>query len=221
MRGGGLRLQPAAAPAPTELDGLRQGSQISTLRAGRVGDRNYLILAGAVLPCVLRTALDSTTPGYVSCVVPIDVYSDNGAVVLLEKGSRVLGEYRSASLKQGQRRIFVLWTRAVTPAGVAIALASPAADALGRAGFDGEVDRHFWDRFGGALLLSLVDDAAYAAAGSSGAGQVRLPSDAAAVALQGSAAIGPTLRKDPGGEVSIFVAHDLDFSGVYGLQAGP
>ena len=97
--------------------------------------------------------MDSTTPGYVTCLVPRDVYSDNGAVVLMEKGTRVLGEYR-AGLRQGQRRLFVLWTRAVTPDGVAIALASPAADALGRAGFDGEIDTHFWERFGGALLLS-------------------------------------------------------------------
>ena len=63
-------------------------------------------------------AMDTATPGYVSCLIPRDVLSDNGAVVLMEKGTKVLGEYRS-SLKQGQSRLFVLWTRAVTPAGVA------------------------------------------------------------------------------------------------------
>lgn len=70
----------------------------------------------------------------------------NSAVVLMEKGTRVLGEYRSG-MRQGQHRLFVLWTRAVTPAGVAVGLASPAADPLGRAGFDGALDTHFWDRF--------------------------------------------------------------------------
>lgn len=215
-----MRVQPLAI-GPTELSGLGQDSKISTLQAGRLPNRNYLILAGATLPCVLRTALDSTTPGQVACVIPKDIYSDNGAVVLLEKGARVLGEYQSASLKQGQKRIFVLWTRAVTPAGVSIALASPAADALGRAGFEGAIDTKFWDRFGGALLLSQVDDTAYAVAGARDAGQARLPSDAATVALQGSAAISPSLRKAPGGEVSIFVAHDLDFSQVYGLRTTP
>ena len=139
--------------------------------------------------------------------------------MLLEKGTRVLGEYRS-SLRQGQRRLFVLWTRAVTPAGVAIALASPATDPLGRAGFDGEFDTHFWDRFGGALLMSIVDDGAYAVAGrDTGSATARLPSEAAGIALQNSINIPPSLRKAQGSEVSIFVAQDLDFSTVYGLAA--
>ena len=162
--------------------------------------------------------MDSTTPGYVSCVIPRDVYSDNGGVVLLERGTRVLGEYRGG-LQQGRRRLFVLWTRAVTPTGVAVDLASPAADALGRAGFDGVVDTHFWDRFGGALLISLVDDGAWAAFGEDRpGGGARLPSDAAAAALQGSIDIPPTLRKAQGAEVTLFVARDLDFRGVYQLR---
>lgn len=203
----------------TELDQLRRGSSIGQARAARLPDRNFLIVAGANIPCLLQTAMDTTTPGFVSCLIPRDVLSDNGAVVLMEKGTKVLGEYRS-SLRQGQRRLFVLWTRAVTPAGVAIALASPAADPLGRAGFDGEIDTHFWDRFGGALLLSIVDDAAYAVAGpNNGANVTRLPSDAAGIAVQNSINIPPSLRKVQGSEVSIFVAQDFDFSGVYGLRA--
>lgn len=212
-------LETAAAGAATELDQLRHGSAIGMARASRLPNRNFLIVAGSAIPCLLQTAMDTATPGYVSCLIPRDVLSDTGGVVLLEKGTKVLGEYRS-SLKLGQSRIFVLWTRAVTPAGVAIRLESPAADALGRAGFDGDLDTHFWDRFGGALLLSIVDDGSYALAG--GAAQsntARVPSDAAAVALQNSINIPPSLRKPQGAEVSIFVAQDFDFSGVYGLKA--
>ncbi len=210
-------IEPAASGA-TELDQLRHGSTIGQARAMRLPDRNFLIVAGAAIPCLLQTAMDTATPGYVSCLVPRDVLSDNGAVVLMEKGTKVLGEYRS-SLRQGQNRLFVLWTRAVTPAGVAIRLESPAADALGRAGFDGNLDTHFWDRFGGALLLSIVDDGAYALAGGAGGNTARVPSDAAAVALQNSVNIPPSLRKAQGSEVSIFVAQDFDFSGVYDLKA--
>jgi type IV secretion system protein VirB10 len=210
----------APAAAPTSLDQLRRVSPIALTRAGRLPDRNLLLTAGTSLPCVLQTAMDSATPGYVSCVLPGDVWSDNGAVVLMERGSRVLGEYRGG-LEPGRGRLFVLWTRAVTPGGVAVSLASPAADALGRAGFDGSVDTHFWDRFGGALLLSIVDDGVQAAVGEGRDVQTtaRLPSDAAAVALQNSVGIPPTLRKAQGAEVSIFVAQDLDFSGVYRLRA--
>lgn len=214
-------LVPALLPdgASTELDQLRRGSRIGRAAARRLGDRNFLILAGASIPCILQTALDSSTSGYAACVIPNDVYSDNGAVVLLEKGARVLGEYRG-SLRQGQRRIFVLWTRAVTPAGVAIDLASPASDALGRGGFDGDIDTHFWDRFGAALLLSVVDDGAYAIAGrGSRSATARLPSDAAGLAVQNGADIPPTLRKPQGSEVAILAAQDFDFSGVYGLEA--
>jgi type IV secretion system protein VirB10 len=207
-----------AADGPTELDQLRRGSSIGRARAARLGDRNFLILAGTAIPCLLQTAMDTSTPGYVSCLIPRDVMSDNGAVVLMEKGTKVLGEYRSG-MRQGQKRLFVLWTRAVTPAGVAIALASPAADPLGRAGFDGAIDTHFWDRFGGALLLSIVDDGVYAISGNGNQYQTaRVPSDAAGIALQGSINIPPTLRKAQGSEVSIFVAQDFDFSGVYDLK---
>ncbi|MDQ1153068.1 type IV secretion system protein VirB10 [Brevundimonas sp. SORGH_AS_0993] len=226
-RAGGQPVPPPVPPTPTptppgeptSLDRLRQLAPVGQTRAGRLPDRNLLVTAGTSVPCVLQTALDSTTPGYVTCVLPRDVWSDNGAVVLMERGTRVLGEYRGG-LQQGRRRLFVLWTRAVTPTGVAVALASPAADALGRSGFDGVVDTHFWDRFGGALLLSIVDDGVYAAAGRTdgASAMARVPSDAASVALQGSVEVPPTLRKDQGSEVSIFVAQDLDFAGVYQLR---
>ncbi|WP_395943324.1 type IV secretion system protein VirB10 [Brevundimonas sp.] len=204
----------------TALDSLRQGSVIGEARAGVLSDRNLLLTAGASIPCILQTAMDSATPGFVSCILPRDIYSENGAVVLMERGTRVLGEYQGG-LQQGRSRLFVLWTRAVTPAGVTVGLASPAADALGRAGFDGRIDTHFWDRFGGALLLSLVDDGLYAAVGRDSAVRdtARVPSDAAGIALQNSVDIPPTLRKAQGSEVSIFVAQDLNFSGVYRLRA--
>jgi len=211
-------LRPAAAAA-TELEQLRHGSAIGRAEARRLGDRSFLLLAGATLPCLLQTAMDTATPGYVSCLIPKDVYSDNGAVVLMEKGTKVLGEYRSG-LRQGQKRLFVLWTRAVTPAGVAIDLASPASDALGRAGFDGDLDTFFWQRFGGALLLSIVDDAATAVAAHGNSGTINsVPSDAAGIALQNSINIPPVLRKPQGAEVAIFVAQDFDFSSVYSLKA--
>ena len=216
--GAGRIVAPDDAAPRTELEQLQRGSRIGRARARRLGDRSFLILAGTSLPCVLQTALDSSTPGLVSCVLPKDVYSDNGAVVLLEKGSRVLGEYRGG-LRQGQRRIFVLWTRAVTPSGVVVDLASPAADALGRGGFDGAIDTHFWDRFGAAVLLSIVDEGAYAfASHGEAAGVTRLPSDAAAVAVRQGEDIAPTLRKPQGAEVSIVAAQDFDFSEVYGLK---
>lgn len=199
---------------PTVLE----GSQ-----AGHLGNRNFIIAMGTSIPCALETALSSDQPGFTSCVVTRDVLSDNGRVVLMEKGTQVVGEYRGG-LRRGQSRLFVLWNRAKTPTGVIITLASPATDAIGRAGFDGYVDTHWWERFGSALLLSVVGDiATYAgqqlqrsdvqAQGTTSAGK-----EAAAIAVEQSINIPPTLTKHQGSLVSIFVARDLDFSSIYGLR---
>lgn len=192
-------------------------------RAGHLGDRNFVVAMGTSIPCALETALSSDQPGFASCVITRDVLSDNGRVVLMEKGTQVVGEYRG-SLRRGQSRLFVLWSRAKTPTGVIITLASPATDALGRAGFDGYVDTHWWERFGSALLLSVVDDLSSWAGqqlqenGVEAEGTANSGKDAAAIAVEQSINIPPTLLKHQGSLVSIFVARDLDFSSVYGLR---
>ncbi len=207
------------APA-TNLDNLRQASVIGQAQARSLPDRNFLITAGSFIPCVLQSAMDSSQPGYVSCIVPRNVYSDNGRVVLMEKGTKIVGEYQGG-LDRGQYRLFVLWTRAVTPRGIAIDVASPATDALGRGGMDGRVNNFFWQRFGTALLFSLVEDAATVGAeavGNSASNTTRVPSDAASTILQQNGQIKPVLRKNQGEDVGITVAQDFDFSTVYGLS---
>jgi type IV secretion system protein VirB10 len=204
---------------PTNLDTLRRGSVIGQTQARSLPDRNFLITAGSFIPCVLQSAMDSSQPGYVSCIVPRHVYSDNGRVVLMEKGTKIVGEYQGG-LNRGEYRLFVLWTRAVTPRGISIDVASPATDALGRGGMDGRVNTFFWQRFGTALLFSLVEDAATfgaEAVGNSASNTTRVPSDAASTILQQNAQIRPVLRKNQGEDVGITVAQDFDFSTVYGL----
>ena len=203
----------------TNLDTLRRASVIGQAQARQLPNRNFLITAGSFIPCVLQTAMDSSQPGYVSCIVPRNVYSDNGRVVLLEKGTKIFGEYQGG-LNRGQYRLFVLWTRAVTPRGIAIDVGSPATDALGRGGVDGKVENFFWKRFGTALLFSLVEDAATVGAeavGNNGSNTTRVPSDAASTVLQQNGDIKPVLRKNQGEDVGITVAQDFDFSAVYGL----
>jgi len=214
---------PAVRSAPNALDALRQSSAVGEARASMLPNRNYLVTAGTLIPCILQTAMNSAQPGYTSCLIPRDVYSENGRVVLMEKGTKVLGEYHGG-IQQGQNRLFVLWTRAVTPQGVRIDLASPGSDALGRAGIAGSVDTFFWARFGSALLLSLIDDAAYIAGQSVSGGNnnfnntTRTPSEGASIALQNSINIRPVLKKNQGEEVGIFVAKDFNFADVYNLE---
>jgi type IV secretion system protein VirB10 len=200
------------------------GPKLEGARAGLIGNRDMVIAMGTSIPCTLETALQSDQPGFTSCVIDRDVLSDNGRVVLLEKGTQVVGEYRGG-LKQGQARLHVLWSRAKTPTGVVIELASAGTDQLGRAGFGGYVDNHFMERFGSAILLSVVSDltkiggealtnsTGYSANGTTSSGK-----DAAAIAVEQTAGMAPTLHKHQGEIVSIFVSRDLDFSTVYSLK---
>jgi type IV secretion system protein VirB10 len=198
-------------------------TQLQGSRAGTLGNRDFIVAMGTSIPCVLETALSSDQPGFTSCVINRDVLSDNGRVVLMEKGTQVVGEYRGG-LRRGQKRLFVLWNRAKTPKGVIITLASPATDALGRAGIDGYVDTHWWERFGSAILLSIVGDATSYASSQLQDSDVEADNttsagkQAATIAVEQSINIPPTLLKHQGELVSIFVARDLDFSSVYRLR---
>lgn len=206
-------------PARTNLDNLKQTSAIGTATARMIGDRNYLVTAGAIIPCTLQTAMDSTVPGYATCIIPRDVYSDNGRVVLLEKGTRVFGEYQGG-LQRGQNRLFAMWTRAVTPRGVAIDIGSPASDPLGRAGVTGKIDRFFWQRFGAAMLFSVLDaggQIAGQAVSPQGSTVFRTPGDTTSQILQDTQNIRPIVRVNQGTQLAITVAKDFDFSQVYGL----
>lgn len=204
------------------LSGLLTGTQTNPSQAGHIGNRNFLLAKGSFIDCALQTRLDSTVPGMTSCVVTRNIYSDNGKILLVERGSTVSGEYQS-NMRQGMARIFVLWTRIKTPHGVVINLDSPGTDPLGGAGVPGWVDNHFWKRFGGALMLSLVDDVArYATSGGSSSGnQFNFNStgdatqDMATEALKNTINIPPTLYKNQGEQVGIYIARDLDFSSVY------
>lgn len=212
------------APEPrNELSDRLKPTPIEGVRAARLPNRNLLVAQGTAIPCVLETAMSSDVAGFVSCVINRDVMSDNGRVVLMEKGTQVVGEYRG-NVRRGSSRMFVLWSRAKTPTGVVVNLASPATDALGRAGFDGEIDNHFLERFGGALLLSIVGDAGQIAGRQLSEGGLQINTaqsgsqSAAAIATENSINIPPTLNKNQGELVSIFVARDLDFSSVYSLR---
>lgn len=202
-------------------------TSLQATTARQLRGRNFLLTRGSFIDCALDTRLDSTVPGLTSCVVTRDVFSGNGKLVLIERGSRVTGEYR-ANLRQGMNRLFVLWDRVETPAGVVIDLGSPATDSLGAAGIAGYVDTHFWQRFGGAMLLSLIDDVARAATTSaygSGSDDTRIvvgnaasvSSELAAEVLRNTINIAPTIHVNQGARVGIFVARDLDFSTVYDI----
>ena len=195
------------------------------VRAERVPTQKLLLPKGAFVDCTLETAIDSTLPGLATCITATDIFSSDGTIVLLERGTKLVGEVKS-EVRAGQSRVFVLWNEARTPAGVVVALASPATDALGRTGVPGAVDTHFDERFGAAILVSVIEGTVQAAVASqqssSGTAVVVSPQESSSIAteiLKSTVAIPPTIRVAQGSRVQVLVARDVDFRSVYALIA--
>jgi type IV secretion system protein VirB10 len=184
--------------------------------------QQLLLAKGATLDCTLLTAIDSTLPGFTKCVTATDTWSADGSVVLLKRGSQLFGETRG-QVEAGKNRLFIVWAEARTPEGIVVPLASPGTDPLGRAGVTGQVDRHFWSRFGSAILVSVVDGAVQGIANSQNRGGVVInPSssrDVATEILRETMRVRPTLRKNQGDRVAVLVARDVDFRGVHAVAA--
>lgn len=212
----------SAADDGSALAGRLRPTRTVAVAAGVAPDRRFLLPKGAFIDCTLETAIDSSLPGMTTCITATDVWSADGSVVLLERGTKLVGETRG-EVQAGHERLFVLWSEARTPNGVVVELASPGTDALGRSGVGGRVDTHFGARFGAAILISLIDagTAALVAAQSDGDGSVVIAPqgarDVTAELLRQSVGIAPTLRVAQGGRMQVLVARDVSFEQVYAL----
>lgn len=215
------------AKASDGLDGSLASSKLASVKAGKPLNLDMLLIRGTTIPCAQDPMIVTTYPGMIGCTVTKDVYSANGKVLLVERGTQVTGEQRKALL-QGQARIFVVWTRLVTPNGVPANLDSPGADALGASGLEAYVDTHFWDRFGGAIMLSLINDAGQSVSSLSsgnGSGNNRIQFNSTTTAgenlasetLKNTINIPPTAYSNQGSALTIYVARDVDFGDVYEL----
>ena len=206
------------------LVGLLRPTATDAVQARLLPTQRFLLPKGSFIDCTLETAIDSTLPGMTTCVTATDTFGADGKVVLLERGTKLVGETRG-EVQQGHARVFVLWTQARTPSGVVVPLDSPGTDELGRAGLPGEVQRHFWQRFGAAMLVSLVDGAVQAgvqASTRSNGTIVYAPSasqDVSTEVLKDTISIPPTVVKANGDRIEVLVARDLDFRPVYELRS--
>jgi type IV secretion system protein VirB10 len=219
----------SGTPSPTsvrggsELADLLEPTVLAAARAQVLPTRRLLLPKGAFLDCTLETAIDSSLPGMTTCVTATDTFGADGSVVLIERGSKLIGETRGEA-RAGSNRVFVLWSEARTPTGVVVPLASAGTDELGRSGLPGQVDRHFWDRFGAAILISVIDGAVQAAVqretqGNSVTINPAGSSDIMTEVLKSTIHIAPTVTKRNGDRIAVLVARDLDFRSVYELRA--
>jgi type IV secretion system protein VirB10 len=221
----GAASTPLTAEVPGPIAGAEESAAGGTAadfasRVGGVGgapavarsdvDPKTTVTQGTMIPAILETAINTDVPGYVRAVVSQDVRSFDGSRTLVPRSSRLIGQYQSG-LQAGQKRAYVIWTRLIRPDGVSVALASPASAFDGSGGLPGKVDSHFFQRFGSAMLLSVIGGLTTAMSGGTsvvlGGGQ-----NAASTALQQNGQIAPTVRVRQGEPIRVFTARDLDFS---------
>ena len=218
----------AGPPTGSLFGGQLQASATPRVDAKMLGNRSLILPKGSTFTCALETKIVSAASGLVSCLVQRNVFGSDGRILLVERGSKVDGEYRIASVKPGTVRIPVLWTRIRTPTGVTVDIDSPATGQLGESGIDGYVDNRWGERIGAAMLLSLIDDSVQLAlqheSSNSQSNSVVLPSTTsntgklAEKVLDSTINIPPLIYQNQGAVVGIYVARDVDFSSVYELQ---
>jgi type IV secretion system protein VirB10 len=211
------------ARAGSGMGGAGQPASYAALRAYRLPDATLMITRGKVIPCTLIPAVDTTLTGIVSCVTAEDTTGADNKVSLMERGTICTGQ-QAGGIAHGQRRVGIIWQRCETPQHVLVPLDAGGADSLGRPGIPGEVDNHFWDRFGAAIALSLISDVgSYLASQGGGNTTVVFPVVSGPQAIMSEVLkhnidIAPTITAQQGARVLIYLAGDIDFRDVYQLE---
>lgn len=203
---------PTEFPRPQSADPTRS---VDRTFAQRLANPSHTVAQGALIPAVLETALDSSRAGPARAIVSRDVRSFDRERVLIPRGSRLIGEYRS-DIGEGQRRAAVTWSRLIRPDGVTIDLRSPTSDGLGRSGIRGRVNNHTIRRIGDALLQTMVGIGSGLTQRAVTQPVIVVPNGVQppAINLGTPGQIQPTLTVAQGTRISVFVARDLDFSNI-------
>lgn len=212
----------------TPKTGIQARARIPVVKASRFPNQNMMLPRGRQAACVLTSRIDDQLPGFTSCTLLNNLYSDNGKTLLLERGSDITGEYGNVG-QPGLSRIAVNWIRIKTPDGVVVDLDSPGTDPLGGSGLPGHYNPRWPERIGAALLVSLTKDVMTAVLNnqaSKGGGTVIVNPGQETMSTGNTMSeqlIKETLKVRPnvtiaeGTRISIYVQRDLDFRPVYEL----
>lgn len=202
----------------------------ATVTAYRVPHPTFTIRKGTLIPCTDVTAIDTSSGGDVgvTATIPVNVWSMDHHMILLDKGTTVVGDV-GHGLVNGLDRVGVVWRELTTPPpeSVGVELSSPATGPLGEGGLDGDVNRHEWQKVKGIVMLSLLQgglNIGQAMAQSRGSTNIDFSSvsnggnQVGNTLLQASISIPDTIHRDQGLACAIYTAQDIDFSSVYGLK---
>ncbi|BFD45593.1 MAG: TrbI/VirB10 family protein [Rickettsia endosymbiont of Sergentomyia squamirostris] len=120
------------------------------------GDMAFVLGRGKIIEAVLETAINSDLGGEVRAIISRDVFSEREKIILVPKGSRILGAY-TTGINGAYGRIAIIWNRIDLSNGYTITLDAIAVDNLGRKGEQGRVDNKYKERLTNAVLLSVFN----------------------------------------------------------------
>ena len=204
------------------------GNQYAMTRAMKAPEQKFLLRRRTTFQCVLDTGIRTDYPGFVECHLLQPLYSSDGSVILARAGATFYGEQK-VEIKAGQSSVFTTWTDMETSTGrpgerpVRASLNGLGTDPMGRSGTDAEVDNHWGQRVGGAVLLSTFKDVLNGGVNAMSKNNNQFTfnntenstEDLATKVLEGTIGIPPTAWVNPGTVINIVVAQDIDFSSVY------
>jgi type IV secretion system protein VirB10 len=188
------------------------------------------VKTGTVIPATMIGGINSDLPGEMLAQVSQHVYDTaTGDYLLIPQGSRLVGVYDNY-ISYGQNRALVKWKRLIYPDGSTIELEGmPGIDQAGYAGFEDQVDHHYFRVFGSAILMSIITGAYdYSQGNTTGiASDVRTVGDtmASSVArelsqtsqalLRKNLSVQPTIKIRPGYKFNVMVNRDIIFPSVW------
>lgn len=122
----------------------------------QAGIKSYPLYEGAILDAVLTNRLDGAFSGPVNCMLVTDIYSRDGAHLLIPRGSRVLGEASKVD-HFGQERLAISFHRLIMPDGFSVRLdRTPGLDQAGETGLRDKVNNHYARIFGVSLAIGAL-----------------------------------------------------------------
>ena len=220
-----LSARPEIAGGATEGERMKV-TQLAGAKASVIPDPTRTITRGTPFgDCLSTVKINTEIPGQITCVLVSDVYGVNKKMVLLPKGTRIVGE-QVGQLAIGQERMLAMAARAETPDHVIINLGSSFTDQLGQSGISGDVDSRFLKRLGPALAFSVLDALTLNLSNKSGGGGGNSIIVGAGGATRDTAQsvadmyknIPPVITANHGSRLSIIANQDLDFSGAVKLK---
>ncbi len=190
----------------------------------------FEIRAGAVIPGIMLSGINSDLPGQIMAQVSQNVYDTaTGKYLLIPQGTRMVGTY-SSDVGFGQEGVLIAWQRLVFPDGKALDIgAMPGADMAGYSGFRDKVNHHLWRVYGSALFMAGITAGASLATQDDNSVGYEQPSvsselssalgqqlgQVSAQIISKNLNIAPTIEIRPGYRFNIVAVKDVTFTKAY------